>query len=305
MGKSNNNISSSPEGMPRPSLLTSTAPASNHNILDAMAGQAPLSTASQRPRWLAWLLVPLLAATAWGISTELQKPLRIQPVTQAPTRTATALVVAQVLPATSATVAISDAATATNPFNTLDVPAATDAQPAAIKPAQAPAAFDMQAALNATTPAVQPTVTAKTPPATVKTAAATPAPKPAEAKTPVSKPKVAKAPPPLTDKKTAAKASTSKPVAAPPSSKSPSPDRDVELLSAIMKHLGNESAPAPQPRSSQTIAELVKSCHRKDAIEAMLCQRRICEGSWGKAQACPQNLAPKPSNNGSLVKAPA
>lgn len=71
-------------------------------------------------------------------------------------------------------------------------------------------------------------------------------------------------------------------------------DPDVELLSAIMKHLDQGAGkPAAAARSDQTIADLVKSCQTRDAIEALLCQRRICEGSWGKAQACPPHLAPK------------
>lgn len=71
-------------------------------------------------------------------------------------------------------------------------------------------------------------------------------------------------------------------------------DPDVELLSAIMKHLDQGAGkPAAAARSDQTIADLVNSCQTRDAIEALLCQRRICEGSWGKAQACPPHLAPK------------
>jgi hypothetical protein len=66
-----------------------------------------------------------------------------------------------------------------------------------------------------------------------------------------------------------------------------------------MKHLGNgkslktpTAAAKPVP-PAQTIAELVNSCQTKDAIETLLCQRRICEGSWGKDDACPMNLAPQ------------
>jgi hypothetical protein len=110
------------------------------------------------------------------------------------------------------------------------------------------------------------------------------------------------APPPKAD----AQASASAPKQAKPSSgtsaKAGNRDPDVELLNAIMKHLGDGKAAttaAAPTRSPQTIAELVKSCRTKDAIEELMCQRRICEGSWGKAQACPKEQAPKAAKTAS------
>lgn len=69
-------------------------------------------------------------------------------------------------------------------------------------------------------------------------------------------------------------------------------DPDVELIGALMRHLGTESATA-NARPPQTIADMVKSCQGPDPIETLMCQRRICAGSWGKAEACPLSRAPQ------------
>lgn len=280
MGKSENNISQPPEGKPRPSLFSPGSIATDHNILDAMANRGSPALAS-KPRRLAWLLVPLLAATGWGIATQLlQAPANVAPVTTAPQPAATA----------TPTLSVSAAATPANPFNTLETAAEVGIQSGTATTAQAPAAFDMQAALN--TPAPQAEAVPKTQAKVVaekkKSAASSQASnKTAAAKSTTPKPKVATA-------KTPAEIKTASKTGMPASKKISGRDPDVELLSAIMKHLGDENGSTATPaRSAQTIAELVKSCKGKDAIEALLCQRRICEGSWGKAQACPQNLAPK------------
>lgn len=66
-------------------------------------------------------------------------------------------------------------------------------------------------------------------------------------------------------------------------------DPDVVLLDALIARMGARSS-VP---STQTISELVKICQSTDSIEALLCRRRICDGYWGKAQACPADLAPR------------
>jgi hypothetical protein len=57
---------------------------------------------------------------------------------------------------------------------------------------------------------------------------------------------------------------------------------------------GSESG---RRRDDATIAELVKHCDAEaDSIGALQCRRRICDGYWGKAQACPKRLAPTSIN---------
>lgn len=300
MGKSENNISQPPEGTSRPSLFSPGSTATDHNILDAMASRGSPAPA-RKPRRLVWLLVPLLAATGWGIATQLQQAPATRPDVQTAAATTPPAAPANAAPVTALPVpatpdaAISAVTTPANPFNTLETAASAGTQSGTATTAQAPTAFDMQAALNPPAPqaAVAPQTQAKvvaenkksaasgqaaTGKAANKTAAAQPA-------APKAKAANAKAP---AETKTAAQTAT------PASKKTSGRDPDVELLSAIMKHLGDENGTTAAPaRSAQTIAELVKSCKGKDAIEALLCQRRICEGSWGKAQACPPNLAPK------------
>ena len=78
-------------------------------------------------------------------------------------------------------------------------------------------------------------------------------------------------------------------------------DPDVDLLAALMAHLsatGSVAQGAAAPREVQskpvdepTIAKLVQRCRGMGGDEGRQCQRRICEGSWGKAHACPGKLA--------------
>lgn len=298
MGKSGTSTSKAPEGMPHPSLLGPGASASNHNILDAISNRDSASLSPPRSRWLAWLLVPLLAAAAWGISTQFQKP-STPSVAPTPLATAshppaspTAIAAVPIAAPSQATptVAANGERKGADPFNALEATAATRVADAL--PGQPPAAIDMQATHNASSPPPRIAAASNSTDAPVKTAT-TKKPTPTKDTTQVAKtsaPSERKSPPkPLTEQRLAKKT-------APTQTKTPPPgDPDVELLSAVMKHLGNQSRVSGAPElSSLTIAELVKSCKRKDSIEALLCQRRICEGSWGKAQACPKDLAPRP-----------
>ena len=279
MGKSDNHISHLPEGTPRPSLFGSGAPADDHNIFDSIDGRASASPAA-RPRRLIWLLVPLLAVAGWGVATQLQKQTESGP--DARVAVAAAVPVVPTLPPAPPAPAKADAAG--DPFTTLQTAAVAIVPPTAPPSSQAAPAFDMQAALEK--PTTPPAADAPTRGAVAKETVKPPV-KTAETKPAHPKAAAQKAPAPG-EAKTAVK------VTAPAVKKPNASDPDVELLSAIMKHLGDERGATGGPaRSSQTIAELVKSCRGNDPIEALLCQRRICEGSWGKAQACPQNLAPK------------
>lgn len=321
MGTSEIKISQAPEALSRPSLLSTGAPSADHNILDAMAGRSERAEAGPRPRRLWWWLLPLLAATAWGISTQLSRPpaerlaptAAVQPASPAPAAVVTAPVPVAADPASTSTAQ----ATATlpangaspDPFHALaDAPETTPALPASSP--QANPLTGLQAAMA--TPAATPmppqpapstdkpsnTTVARQKPAAPQAKVVPQAAAPSQSKTATAAAR--KTPAPKTHAQAGAtQKQQTKPTA---SAKAGTRDPDVELLSAIMKHLGSGkgAADAAAPtRSPQTIAELVKSCRTKDAIEALLCQRRICEGSWGKAQACPREQAPNAAKTAS------
>ncbi len=68
-------------------------------------------------------------------------------------------------------------------------------------------------------------------------------------------------------------------------------DADVAVVSALIgsrhTHDGVVSATAQQQQQQPTtIAGLVRQCRALDPAEATACRRRICDGYWGKAQAC-------------------
>jgi len=74
------------------------------------------------------------------------------------------------------------------------------------------------------------------------------------------------------------------------------PDPDAELVAAIMARLETRGGPATASRGpdrSNTIAALVRDCQAlPDPADALACRRRICDGYWGQAQACPKSLVP-------------
>lgn len=71
-------------------------------------------------------------------------------------------------------------------------------------------------------------------------------------------------------------------------------DADVLLLSALLAHVSRTDAKGALPEQDQlTIAQLVKRCDARATEEARECRRRICEGYWGKAEACPAPVTPK------------
>lgn len=266
------------------------------------------ATPSQR-RW--WWLLPVVAVGAWFAAQPLlrspempaQKAAAPHPAVvvaaAGPVAAATSAAPGSTptLPAASGSTSTDAAVTATDPFQTLGAAAPSTKEAPLRNPVTSlQAALDAPASAGAaaTSMPAPPTTQPKAPPVVAK---ATPAPKAA--------PTARKA----AEAKTTAKAPARKPAddrtaaARPGGAKDP----DVELLNAIMKHLGDGKTDgrgvsaggskaagdaALAPRSAQTIAELVKSCKTKDSIEALLCQRRICEGSWGKAEACPSSRAP-------------
>lgn len=71
-------------------------------------------------------------------------------------------------------------------------------------------------------------------------------------------------------------------------------DADVLLLSAMLAHVSrNGQGVALADQEQLTIAQLVKRCDLHAADESRECRRRICDGYWGKAEACPASLAPR------------
>ena len=79
-------------------------------------------------------------------------------------------------------------------------------------------------------------------------------------------------------------------------------DSDVDLIAAMVDHLQGTNKPSLPAASASTragkgerpvtIAKLVRDCKRLGGAEAVQCRRQICDGYWGKAQACPARLAP-------------
>ncbi len=85
-------------------------------------------------------------------------------------------------------------------------------------------------------------------------------------------------------------------------------DPDVDLLAALMAHAASPASAAQKPVHRRadgrekagapddlSIAKLVQRCEEMQGSKAAECRRRICEGYWGKAQACP---APRPAAKG-------
>lgn len=291
MGKSAHNNGPAPGAGLRPSLLAASTGAAEHNILDAMGQGAPGAPAPARAKRRVLWLLPALAIGV-GVLWAVQRPAPPShaPVVRAP-------------------------APAPTPAQTVDTRPATAAQdPAVNRPGTAPAPTPFEALNDNGThqdpaPPANPLqalelATAGAAPSPQSPAPAAP-PKASKAKATTAAAPAAKASKPASTSQAAQKSAASQKPASKPatqvarSTTQPKPqgrDPDAELIGAIMKHLGTGAtavAAPPSARSAQTIAELVQSCQSKDAIEALLCQRRICDGSWGKAQACPMSQAPQ------------
>ena len=82
-------------------------------------------------------------------------------------------------------------------------------------------------------------------------------------------------------------------------------DPDAELVAAIMARLESPRPANGRPTpfaatvSAGTIASLVRDCNAMaDSVSALACRRRICDGYWGQAQACPKSMAPATTSGG-------
>jgi len=70
-------------------------------------------------------------------------------------------------------------------------------------------------------------------------------------------------------------------------------DADVVLLTALLAHVSRSGQTDTLAEQDQmTIAQIVQRCEARGGDEAHECRRRICEGYWGKADACPMPAVP-------------
>lgn len=302
MGTTGNQHSATGGAPARPSLLSTGSATQDHNVLDTMGQRQPARQSIARSGRLVWLLLLLLAGTAlflFSRRSHESTPDNAAPqiVAVAPTTSPAPSAPPPTHPEPAAAPATAEqqdtvtpvvslpAATASDPFSTLD---------SAVPPRPAPpetAARTSPAATQA-----EPPVRPQGPPKAHKTTGVATTPKTEIKQVKSTNPRpvapaeevVVRKKPATPNEPATAKAGPNVRTAA-----AGKGDPDVELLSAIMKHLDEGKDKVATNRSAQTIADLVKSCQTRDSIETLLCQRRICEGSWGKAQACPMHLAPR------------
>ena len=276
MGKSDHNTGSMPSGAPaRPSLVNGSASAQPPNILDAMGAASVRKAPAPRKLGAAWLLLPVLALAVWGLLQSGAGAERgVTPVAaDSPTRAPAPLAAARPATPTTSVVAAAPAAAEPAPVPPADAPPTEPPRPFAELKTEAPTA---DAPVHAVAPAAPPLAAAppKAPPAAAPRQVAK---QPAASKSrPIAKTAMAKPP---------AKQPTS---AARPASATNDPD--AALIDAILRNLGPSRTP-------QSIAELARTCQSLDAVDGLTCRRRICEGSWGKAEVCPLSLAPQNVRN--------
>lgn len=283
MSKSTININSFTGGLARPSLTRQPLPEKTQNILDSVC--EPRYSDSKRSLKNRWVWLPVISMVAFlGWITSLQEwsqgkeKLTAPSTTSAPveTRPPVANEPATVLLAVSeqaeTTVETSSVVTAYKPDVTApsDTPSAATAPPASTNASLAP-----------------PQQKAPTQ-ATKKSHKTRPNPSPNH--------KQVKAKPSLSAR--VAKKTTVKQKAL-----ASARDPDVELITAIMKHLGEpDGGPNRTGRSTQAVAGLGKTCLPPDPINSLLCQRGTCNGSQG--QVCPPNLGSKPAEKTQAPKDP-
>lgn len=247
--------------------------------LESAARPMDRSTGRRSPAWIAaFALLMATGAGAWWWSQQ-----RAAPVTERPIAgtIATAPVVAPVV----APVAAPVTAAATPPAGAAPVAASTTARieamppaaPAAPATAASPAAPTV-AAPDASKPAAAPARVAHSP------VARTPAKRPTKvAAAPSRRPSSGATP---QTRSAAARAATA--------DRGNGKDADIVLLSALLAHVSREGQAGTLASNDQmTIAQIVQRCEARGGEDSRECRRRICDGYWGKAQACPARLAPK------------
>lgn len=296
MSKSVMGSRASPTGTPQPSLLASHAATQDHNVLDALDNAPSSHGPASRPHWAVWFGIPFLAIAGWAVSALLPSPSKSLPDADAIAKTAAPLANPAVAPQATASTWTREQNTAVEMESTHTpnfFPNNTGENAPAIKAPTPPLTEHVTATPSTRAPQVSDRLSADTTSTPKRRHIGSPPPAKAQPK------------PPIAPVYSIAKSASSKsPLAQ--AKASAAADPDVELLDAIMKHMGDgRRTSAGSASSSQSIATLVKSCKAQDKIEALVCQRQICEGSWGKAQACPPNLAPKSHQKPSASGPPA
>ena len=264
-------------GKPRlhkPSLgggSTAPAAASTASILQTLEGTKTGAAAAAPKR----STLPLLAGLSVAAVLAAWLALRPTPVAQPELRVADAKAPVQTVAAPKPAVPATSAAVASAPTLPSDqavarleqLPDNTAAAATAVAaPAQAAAATAAAAVAPSSKPAPRPQANTSSKPSRSAP------PRRAEARRTASAGKAA----PSTNTTASARPATP-----------PSEDRDVELMAALMSHVG------ALPRNEQaTIAGLVANCRTKPRAEADQCRRDICDGYSGKAEAGPARGKP-------------
>ena len=166
--------------------------------------------------------------------------------------------------------------------DTRPVDGAPTAAQAAAQPAELTTARIENTPASAVGEAVAATQLALAAPAAPNAAAATP-------EAPVKPGAKPAAKPAATRSTRAAEPPLASPAAAVPAARAAkTADADVVLLSALLAHVSRSGQASTLAEQDQlTIAQIVQRCEARGGEEARECRRRICEGYWGKAEACP------------------
>jgi hypothetical protein len=262
--------------MSRPSLLKTTPTASNRGILDSVDDAGHKHRNVYAKRWHVCLLAPVAIVCVWAFMVRQQPSLQAVPAVKeravaAHQSPALAEAVAAAAPVEGAAFLMEDQKPVPPPA--ADVGARQIAPP---EPAGPLAPFPA----IASAPRVSPHSVAKG--HGRATAAVSPE---------------AKKSTPKTDAKRLAqtaskgeKALNSTGQARPRPAGQGANDPDVNLLSALMQHMGSPTTSSAPPR---TLAEQLSACQRGSREEHLACQRQLCAGLWGQSKVCPAHLAPK------------
>ncbi|MDZ7814168.1 MAG: hypothetical protein U5L74_14170 [Ideonella sp.] len=293
--------SAQPSGS-RPSLFTDGGAAQDENqsqvsILSAL--DAPATAArpklSQRQLW-PWLGGGALAALGLIWLAQSQKTLHEPPVLQASLAAASQVSSASPTASVPVIVTAASASPAIIEVHVASGPVPSDAPASASESIANPDSTSLMVAGGA---AAAGAAAATALAAQSATAASAP-------KKPIKRSK-AKADQEVAGAKKAPRASPGRAQAAGLSS-SASTDPDVDLIAAVMRH---GEAPAggrstdDEASTGTSIASMVARCKRLGGSEAKACRQRLCDGYWGKAEACPKRLAPKSSSTAKAAAKPA
>jgi hypothetical protein len=303
-----------PSGRTRPSLLGTVLPAQDfqRSILDALNEPEPtVQRHSGRTRLLQVTAACVgVAASATALvllwippqAGPAHQPAVGEPLLQAaasPARVtaATASAVHAGAPASAAFTA-TDGPMVTQAARIEDM-AASSPNDAAVHPRVAASPFDrLAAAAPAGAPAPAPTAT-KTKPAR-PAATAVPRRRDTEPRGGAKRTRAENGGKASSSARTASRPSATRVAKAPPTARElaartgTESDADVEIMAALMTHM-NESAAANATSADGSIADLVRHCRSLPSADAQTCQRRICQGYWGRAEACPKPRERAPS----------